>query len=66
MAAATAAQYDPCLVGAIEPLASSLAVWGQGYAPWAWDAVEHSGLLRRVLDRGRTDGAQRLMTRYLL
>jgi [ribosomal protein S5]-alanine N-acetyltransferase len=40
MAAATAAQYEPRLVGAIEPLASFLpCVWGHGYAPEALDAV---------------------------
>jgi ribosomal-protein-alanine N-acetyltransferase len=40
MAASTAAQYDPRLVGAIEPLASfSPSMWGHGYATEALDAV---------------------------
>jgi [ribosomal protein S5]-alanine N-acetyltransferase len=40
MAASTAAQYDPRLVGAIEPLASfAPAVWGHGYATEALAAV---------------------------
>jgi RimJ/RimL family protein N-acetyltransferase len=40
MAASTAAQYDPRLVGAIEPRASfAPAVWGHGYATEALAAV---------------------------
>ena len=40
MAASTAAQYDPRLVGAVEPLASfSPSVWGHGYATEALAAV---------------------------
>jgi [ribosomal protein S5]-alanine N-acetyltransferase len=40
MAASTAAQYDPRLVGAIEPLAAFVpAVWGHGYATEALAAV---------------------------
>src|SRR5919197_1550540 len=40
MAASTAAQYDPRLVGAVEPLASfSPSVWGHGYATEALAAM---------------------------
>ena len=40
MAASTAAEHDPRLVGAIEPLASfSPSVWGHGYATEALEAV---------------------------
>jgi RimJ/RimL family protein N-acetyltransferase len=40
MSAAAASQYDPCLAGAIEPLAAfAPAVWRQGYAAEALAAV---------------------------